>query len=144
MIRPATLSDLDSLALLEKKAFPEDAFSRRRLKYLVSRAKSLTLVCDKDGVCGYVLLLFRNDTDAARIYSICVDRKQRNKGIGKALVSSAERSAKERGCGCLTLEVRERSRVAVRFYSGLGFSFVRKLIDYYRPGANGLRMMKRI
>ncbi|MGD0057207.1 MAG: N-acetyltransferase [Methanomassiliicoccales archaeon] len=144
MIRPATLSDLDSLALLERESFPEDAFSRSRLKHLVSRAKSVAIVCDEDGIRGYVLLLFRDDTDAARIYSICVGRKYRNKGVGKALVCSAERVARERGCRRMTLEVRENSDAAVRFYNGLGFSFIGNLRDYYHPGAHGLRMMKRI
>lgn len=142
MIRPARISDLNSLALLEKETFPEDAFSRTRLKHLIEHAKSFTLVCDQNGICGYVMLLFRDDTDAARVYSICVDKGRRNRGVGKSLMASAERIAIERGCRRLTLEVRERSRAAVRFYSKLGFSVVKNLADYYSPGANGLRMMK--
>ena len=144
MIRPATLSDLDSLALLERRSFHEDAFSRKRLKHLISRAKSVTFVYDEGGIRGYVLLLFRDDTDAARMYSVCVDRLHKNKGVGKALVCLAEKVAKERGCGRMTLEVREKSDAAVRFYCRLGFSFVGKLTDYYHPGAHGLRMMKRL
>jgi ribosomal protein S18 acetylase RimI-like enzyme len=142
MIRPADLSDLDSLALLERESFPEDAFSCNRLKHLISRAKSATLVYDEDAIRGYVMLLFREDTDAARIYSICVDREHRNKGIGKALVDSAEVVAKERGCKRMTLEVRESSDAIIRFYERLGFSFVYRLTDYYNPGVHGLRMMK--
>lgn len=144
MIRLATLADLDSLVILERDSFPDGSFSRRRMKHLMVRAKSVTLVHEENGIHGYALLLFRNDTDAARLYSICVDGSHRNRGVGKVLIDSAERTAKKMGRKRMTLEVKENGEVTVPFYSKLGYVPVGRLMDYYGKGVHGLRMTKYI
>lgn len=144
MIRLATLADLDSLVVLERDSFSDGSFSRRRMKHLMLRAKSVTLVHEEKGIHGYALLLFRNDTDAARLYSICVDGSQRNKGVGKGLIDAAERIAKKMGRKRMTLEVKEDREVTLLFYGKLGYVPVGRLMDYYGKGVHGLRMMKHI
>ncbi len=90
------------------------------------------------------MLLFRKDTDAARLYSICVDRNARKKGLGSALVRAAEEAAKERGWRRMTLEVEEGNAEALEFYEFHGFEGAGKLRDYYALGVHGLRMEKRL
>ena len=142
MIRLANLADLDSLVILERDSFPDENFSRRRMRYLMLRAKSVALVHEEKGIHGYALLLFRNDTDAARLYSVCVDGSHRNKGVGKGLVDSAEQTAKRMGRKRMTLEVKEDCKVTVQFYCKLGYVPVGRLKNYYGKGVHGLRMMK--
>ncbi|MBM4236956.1 MAG: GNAT family N-acetyltransferase [Euryarchaeota archaeon] len=144
MIRPADLRDLGEIQRLEDENFPEDGFSRRRMRYLVTSSSSLTLVWDGNGIKGYVMLLFRKDTDAARMYSICVDRAARNRGLGSALMRAAGEAARNKGCRRMTLEVREGNAEAIEFYAFHGFKGRRRLRDYYAPGVDGLRMEKRL
>lgn len=143
MIRPAISEDLVSLALLEKDSFrSEEAFSLRRIRYLMNTADSLVLVHEGRDVDGYLVLLFRRDTDSSRIYSLCVDPRRRREGIGGQLVRSAEAASAERGCRRVRLEVRAGAEETVKFYGHLGFRVVRRLPDYYGNGLHGFRMEK--
>jgi ribosomal-protein-alanine acetyltransferase len=142
LIRTASYQDIPEIQRLEDESFVDDAFSHRRIAYLVKKAKSATLVYEDGGIRGYILLLFRNDTSAARVYSICVHPAYRKKGIGAALMRAAEKLAKERKCTKMTLEVSESNSDAIALYRSFGFEAVRTLEDYYRKGVNGLRMEK--
>ena len=142
MIRTASHQDIPEIQRLEDESFVDDAFSHRRIAYLVKKAKSATLVYEDGGIRGYILLLLRNDTSAARVYSICVHPAYRKKGIGAALMRAAEKLAKERKCTKMTLEVSESNSDAIALYRSFGFEAVRTLEDYYRKGVNGLRMEK--
>jgi len=142
LIRTASHQDIPEIQRLEDESFVDDAFSHRRIAYLVKKAKSATLVYEDGGIRGYILLLFRNDTSAARVYSICVHPAYRKKGIGAALMRAAEKLAKERKCTKMTLEVSESNSDAIALYRSFGFEAVRTLEDYYRKGVNGLRMEK--
>lgn len=142
MIRTASPQDIPEIQRLEDESFTDDAFSHRRIAYLIKKAKSATLVYENSGIRGYILLLFRKDTSAARVYSICVHPAYRKMGIGAALMRAAEKLAKERKCTKMTLEVSESNSDAIAFYRSLGFETIRKLEDYYRKGVNGLRMEK--
>lgn len=143
MIRLAHSKDLISLALLEKESFRnEEAFSLRRIRYLTNTADSLVLVHEGSDVDGYLVLLFRRDTDSSRIYSLCVDPRRRREGIGGQLVRSAEAASAERGCRRVRLEVRAGAEETVKFYGNLGFRVLRRLPNYYGDGADGLRMEK--
>ncbi|MEG2901085.1 MAG: hypothetical protein RR983_12305, partial [Massilia sp.] len=70
-IRLATTGDIAALVAIENASFPGDRLVRRRFRYLLTQANSVTFV-DVDGavVRGYILLLLRTGWRSARIYSI--------------------------------------------------------------------------
>ena len=55
------------------------------------------------------------------IHDIAVTENWRRKGVGRALILELESSARQRGCGKLTLEVLERNLGAQALYRELGF-----------------------
>ena len=90
-IRKATLADLDALMGLEERCFALDRISRRSFRHLLTRAHAETLVYEAEGrLRGYVLLLFRQSTPLARLYSIATDPEYRGRGVGEALVRASE------------------------------------------------------
>jgi GNAT superfamily N-acetyltransferase len=56
------------------------------------------------------------------VHDIVVTRTHRARGIGRALLTAAESSARDRGCCKLTLEVLDRNEVALAAYRAFGFA----------------------
>ena len=93
-IRPAALADIDALFQLELASFASDRLSRRQFRYMLTRAHAQTLIAEADtGLLGYVLVLFSRATSVARLYSIAVAGQARGQGVGRALVTAAEKAA---------------------------------------------------
>ena len=67
----------------------------------------------------YVMKLFSRKL--AVIEEVVTLKEYRNKGIGSKLVTSAINKAKELGCDCVELTVRQDNKDVQRFYENLGF-----------------------
>lgn len=89
-----------------------------------------------------LVLLFRRNSRAARIYSVVVHPRARGQGLGRALVTTAECAARCAGCSAMSLEVRHNSRAARALYRKLGYAESVLLPRYYSDGASGLRLRK--
>lgn len=143
MIRDARLSDLNALVALEERCFEIDRFSRRQFRYLITRAQGRLLVDERRGkLIGYVLVLFREGTSLARLYSIAVDPRHRGKGAGRNLLAAAERASAEAQCAYLRLEVRRDNVESIRLYRSAGFRKMGEVGDYYEDGMEALRYEK--
>src|SRR5215470_5276693 len=93
-LRPATLADVDALADLEERAFQGDRISRRGFRrFVLSRSAALILAEENGVVAGYALVLFREASAIARLYSIAVGPQFAKRGLGSALLSAAEEAA---------------------------------------------------
>lgn len=136
-------ADRDALYQLEERCFDGDRFSRRQLDHLLSRANAMTLVVVEDSqIIGYGTLLFRRNSETARLYSFCVDPEARGTGLGRALLERLEQAAQGRRARRLLLEVRADNRVAMGLYRRMGFVAHRWLEDYYSDGCAAWRMDK--
>ncbi len=71
----------------------------------------------------HILPQFHSDEKHMRIVSLVVDAKWRGKGMGKKLLSEAERIAKEKGCAAieLTSAAHRIQSGAHAFYNNLGY-----------------------
>lgn len=144
-IRIATKKDLSALVTLEKLAFDKDSFSRRRIGYLLSKARSTVLVLlIKNEIAGAAYLLWHKNRNNGRIYNIVVSPKFQGKGFGAKLLKECDGYCQRSRCLYISLEVRIDNKPAIAFYKKHGFEIVAKLSGYYADGAAGWRMKKRL
>jgi len=93
-LRPARLADVDALANLERRVFRGDRISRRGFRRFARSPRAALIVAEEDGVlAGYALVLFREASGIARLYSIAVAPQFAKRGLGSALLSGAEEAA---------------------------------------------------
>src|SRR5512132_2007913 len=82
-VRPAQAADLDALLALESQAFRTDRISRRSFRRLLAAPSAAVMVAEHGGeIAGYALVLFRNGTPIARLYSIAVAPDAAGRRIG--------------------------------------------------------------
>ena len=142
-IRTAAKKDLEALVNLERIAFEKDRFSPRRVKYLLTKARSTMLVLEQNGaIIGAVYLLWHKTRRTGRIYNIVIAPKLQGKGYGAKLLKRCERECQCRKCHYIYLEVRVDNKSAIEFYKKHGFEITGKLPDYYDDGSAGYRMLK--
>ena len=144
-VREATLDDLDALVRLEDDSFDSDRLSRRSFRrFLQSDTDDLLVAADASGLLGYILLLKHRGTRLARLYSICVDRNARGRGIAEALMAAGEEAVRRAGCAHLRLEVRRDNQAAIALYRKLGYRLFGTIPNYYEDDEEALRFEKRI
>lgn len=142
-IRRATLEDIDQLSELDGIGFGPEAFSRSRLKYLLSKGQATILAVECEGtLVGSAVILWRKDSSKARIYSILIHPTHQGLGLGRRLLSECEDLAVQSGRTCMSLEVRADNSRAIHFYDAHGYTNVKSLPNYYDFGIEGLRMEK--
>jgi ribosomal protein S18 acetylase RimI-like enzyme len=142
-IRPASISDLGRLEILENRVFEIDRLSRRSLRSFILNPRHVLIVADRgDHLAGYALVTFRSGTALARLYSIAVSPETGRSGIGRALMQAAEAAAIENDCIILRLEVRADNRAAIGLYQKLGYRQFGTYEDYYEDHGRALRFEK--
>jgi len=142
-IRAARANELEALLALEQRCFTADRLSRRALRrHLASPRSALIVAVRDDTLLGSALVLFRRDSDAARLYSIAVDARARGLGLGARLLAAAEREARRRGARVMRLEVRPDNRAATALYRAAGYEPFARIEHYYEDGAPAGRYRK--
>jgi ribosomal protein S18 acetylase RimI-like enzyme len=144
-LRPASLADVDALADLEKRAFRGDRISRRGFRRFVRSPNAALVVAEEDGVlAGYALVLFREGSGIARLYSIAVAPQFAKRGLGSALLSAAEDAAIARDRIAMRLEVHENNAKAIARYRKAGYNLFGRHFQYYADRGHALRFEKRL
>jgi ribosomal-protein-alanine N-acetyltransferase len=144
-IRRAALDDLDDLVRIEERVFPTDRVPRRGFRRFLASPSSLVIVAAQDRtVAGYALVLFRANSEVARLYSIAVAPHARRRGIGVALLAAIEAAALTRRCAVLRLEVHEKNAAAIARYRKAGYALFGRHTAYYADRGHALRFEKRL
>lgn len=141
IIREASYSDFERIVEIERKCFTRDtAYSKRQLKYLLTKANSdcLTMNIERS-LSGFILILYKKGSRVAGIETINVDPALQGKGIGTSLLEAAEENMKSNGIEKVRLEVSVGNQVAIRFYEKAGFRKTALLKDYYFYEHHGCR-----
>lgn len=145
IIRQAQMTDIPGLVELENRCFDTDRLSRRNFQHLLGRGHAVCLVADTNTrLAGYSLLLFREGTSLARLYSFAVDPDFRGQGIAHQLLAASEDEARSRDTVYLRLEVRRDNEPAIRLYRSHGYHEFGVLPEYYDDLMDALRMEKRL
>jgi len=141
IIRPIIVNDLDRLVEIEQKCFHKyAAYSRRQLKYLITKANSICLAeCIGEILRGFIIVIYRRDLGMAGIETLNVDPLYQRKGIGKKLLAVAEQNISYYGLRKLKLEVSMGNHTAITLYEKLGFRLISIRKNYYWYEHHGTR-----
>ena len=111
---------------------PATKYTEQELRELLKDGRRPVFVWtdENDTVMGYAFCIFQQHvghnilTDVKTLYidDLCVDEKQRGKGVGKALYDHVLMFAKENGCYNLTLNVWAGNDSALKFYQHQGLA----------------------
>ena len=130
VVRPMTLEDLDVVMAVENDSFGapwsrasfEDELVKNRLaRYLVAAANGAIA-----GYAGTWLVI-----NEAHVTNVAVGSAYRRQGIGRLLMESLMKMARDNHMESMTLEVRVSNEAARALYSHLGFAEAGVRKNYY-------------
>lgn len=143
-IRKALTDDIPQLTGIENQSFSASDYpvSERLFRIMINNRKFTLFVAELHGqVVGYVCLLVYKHT--CLIYSIAVDEAYRGRGIGKKLLETAEKYARDSGAEKVQLEVRCDNN-AVKLYQRHGYSVKNIKRKYYGDNGDAFHMEKQL
>ena len=127
-IRDAKLTDAPALAALmcELGYKTTPAEMRRRLKSILRDVRYRTFLAEVDGkVCGMIGTLthpsYEHNDPSGRILALVTLTNARRRGIGRALIATAEKDFAQRGIKRVALDTRLTREDAHKFYESLGY-----------------------
>ena len=143
-LRRGKIADLDALVAFERNFFSSDhRISRRSFRRFIVSPRSALIVAEAGGqVAGCALVLYRQNSARARLYTIAVAGEFQRRGLARRLLSSAERNAARRGCRTMRLEVREDDAGAIALYETSGYRAFGRRPRYYAGRIGALRLEK--
>lgn len=138
--RPLTEADLDLVADLERRVFP-DPWPRQAFMDALAEPGTGAFVVDGTGglVAGHGIC--RSISDEGEILNLAVEPALRGLGLGSLLLDSMLGWLAARGARTVFLEVRRSNQAAVRLYQKAGFQASGVRRAYYRlPVEDALTM----
>jgi ribosomal-protein-alanine acetyltransferase len=134
-LRTATIDDLAAIMELERRGFPDDAWSEQTMAAEVASAHNRYLVdVEDDRIVGYGGVRALPGGSDADIQTIALSAEFRGRGRGRALLRALTGEAVARGARELFLEVRADNPVAQTLYVSEGFAELGRRPRYYQPG----------
>ncbi|MBR6230425.1 MAG: ribosomal protein S18-alanine N-acetyltransferase [Lachnospiraceae bacterium] len=135
------IDDLDQVMEIEEESFSIPWTANGFFTFLI-REDALFLVSEDDNkINGYIGLICA--PPEGDITNVAVRSSERNKGIGKALVSEMISRAHEKGVDDIFLEVRVSNVPAIRLYEAYGFENMGIRKNYYERPTEDAFIMKR-
>lgn len=142
-LRRARLDDIAALLQIEASCFQVDRISKRSFKrFLSQNIGDFSVAVVQEQVVGYSIVLYRQATNLARLYSMAVAAEFRRRGIGKALLAAAEHDADQRHCLFLRLEVQVDNQAALALYHQAGYYDMDIRAEYYEDATDALVLQK--
>jgi ribosomal protein S18 acetylase RimI-like enzyme len=127
-IRDAELNDAPELAVLmcELGYETDPTEMEARLELILTDPAYKTFVAIMDGsVCGTIGTLtyqsYEHNDASGRILALVISSTARRRGIGHALIATAEKDFAQRGIGRVSLDTRFTREDAHKFYELLGY-----------------------
>lgn len=112
------------------------------------RSDYLVRVVDDDsGITGYVCFGKTPLTDSTYdFYWMAVHPRSQHRGFGRALISTVENEARQKGGTLLILETStlDSYRRTVRIYEQAGYMLAARIRNFYRPGDDKLIYIKEL
>lgn len=128
-ILPLTKEHISELYILEKATFSEPWSEMTFIKELENPQAYYYIAVKDEKIIGYAGMC--TILDEGHIMNIAVEKAQRGRGIGKALVKTLVEKGHELELMGLTLEVRAGNTAAISLYESFGFVSVGIRENYY-------------
>tara|TARA_R110002094_G_scaffold63662_2_gene73938 strand:+ start:469 stop:948 length:480 start_codon:yes stop_codon:yes gene_type:complete len=142
LIRLASATDLDGLVGIEQSFPEEDRFPKRTWKRLLAGNAVAHVAVLEGTLVGASVLLFRQGSRVARLYTLSVAPELQGKGLARRLMAAGEAVATQKGCECMRLEARESNQHAILLYERSGYRVIARVSGYYPNGETAVRMEK--
>lgn len=143
-LRLATAADAPAIAALSRDRIEQGLGWRwtapRVLRSIVDRETNAVVAAEGNRVIGFGLMKYQDDE--AHLLLLAVQADAGRRGIGAALVTWLERSARVAGIGQVYLEARFANAAARAFYARLGYCEIQTLPGYYLGREACVRLAK--
>ncbi|EKE84197.1 ribosomal protein S18-alanine N-acetyltransferase [Idiomarina xiamenensis] len=148
--RPAALQvtrakrqHIKALVAIEQRCFSIDRLSQRSFKRFIEQdIGDFAVALIDQQVVGYCLVIYRQGTQLARLYSMAVDPDFQRQGIGTCLLAEAERVADDRHCLFMRLEVQVDNQAALALYHRHHYFDLDMRAEYYEDDSDALILQK--
>jgi ribosomal-protein-alanine acetyltransferase len=147
LMRRAKVADLESIMLLERETFVDDAWSEEAMRREIESPHGYYLVAVDDEaddpeqrLLVYAGLLAPSGGEQGDIQTIAVAPFARGIGLGRGLMHALITQARRRHVAQLFLEVRTDNAIARSLYASLGFEEIGVRRRYYRQGIDAILM----
>lgn len=137
-LRKAMISDINSIVNIEKTSYKKPYWNEISLKNLFhySKTNSAWIFEFKKKIIGF--LIDQRCQNEISILNVAVDKKYRNNGFGKKIVS--QYLSKLPNNSIVFLEVNVKNYIALKLYTSLNFEKVRLRKNYYNNCEDALIM----
>jgi ribosomal-protein-alanine N-acetyltransferase len=142
-VRPFHTRDLDRILEIEGTSFGPDAWDRKLFLEYFRQCPDLFLVArGARRISGYVITCL--DSKKAELVSIAVDPRDRQRGLGRAMLDETLSQLRSSRVSSWWLMVETVNEPAIRFYESYGFQRLRRSKRYYGADRDAWRMRFRI
>jgi ribosomal-protein-alanine N-acetyltransferase len=112
-----------------------------RVRRSIADTSTNVVVCrDAQGLAGFAIMKYGDEE--AHLLLLAVDTRRRRRGVGSALLSWLESTARTAGLGVIRLETRRSNQAGQAFYSRLGYREIARVPGWYRGIEDGVRFAK--
>ena len=137
-LKKATISDINSIAKIEKTSYKKPYWNENLLKYLFNNSltDSVWVFEVKKKIIGF--LIEQRCLDEISILNLAVDKKYQNNGFGKNIINEYLNLIPSKSV--VFLEVNKNNFIARKIYTDLNFKEVDSRKNYYNNIEDALIM----
>ncbi len=143
-IRLASEADAQPIACMSRDCIEHGlgwSWRPARVRRSIADAATNVVVChDANGLAGFAIMKYGDEE--AHLLLLAVDARRRRRGVGTALMSWLEATARTAGLGVIRLETRRSNLAAQAFYGRLGYRQIARVPGWYRGIEDGIRFAK--
>jgi len=140
-IRPGRPADLPAVLAIERLSF-QNPWSRAALRQELENPADRFLVASSAGSPPLAYAILGLGAGQAELLSLAVHPEARRRGLGRTLLETALRRAREAGAEVCHLEVRVTNEAALALYRRFGFVEVGRRRAYYADGTDAALMSR--
>ena len=143
VLRDYLPSDFDQLLRIDTACFPPlIAYSAEEMADFIGDPASRTWVAEGSGEVLGFLIATRIQFRRLHVVTLDVVESWRRRGVGRALMTTAEDAARGNKVPVISLETAENNLNAQAFYRLQGFRKARRITGYYPDGTAAWLMLK--
>ena len=141
-IRLALSSDADAIAVLSRDCIERGlrwSWTVQRVRRCIDdRETNVAVIRDRGMIAGFAIMKYGDDE--AQLLLLAVRASHRRRGMGTALLSWLEVTARTAGITVIGLQVRSANDAAIAFYRSVGFRATAVHTAYYQGAEDALLM----